>query len=324
MKGKKIALLLAGATCAASFAACTNTNKKLSTLEYWKYNVLAVGEGIDESLEYAVEFDTENALAPAYKLSYSNGSYVTHLRSTTEGYEYTTKLTIDVTYQLENSTPYTYTDEVETTVKFSGATLTPLSSTKRVKSHSPTNVTPTKIAHCYNVFDYSLETTYSDGVGTTKYTNYPTAEGQTESTKTLTFHYGDSDYSYFDNEQLLLVLRAANATTTSATIESYNPFMDGIQKVKLSYATEAKSKFDYEWTVGEISENKTNEEISYRAVSVLLDDKNPGATQTAWIATTVNNGTSNTYRNLMLRLETPLSYSYGKLVYTLKKGTTLK
>ncbi len=317
MKGKKIALLLAGLTCTASFAACTDVNKKLSVKEYWKENALA-GEQVDETLEYDVTLDTTNALSPSYKLSYTNGKYVTHLQSTPQGYEYTTKLTIDVTYQLTNSNPVLFTDSVETSVLFDRATLAPISSTKTVISHSPTNTVPTEIAHCYAEYHYKTATTYNSGTGNTVLTYYPIKESEKETSTPLSFTYGDSDYSYFDNEQLPLILRATDATA-SASIENFNPFMNAIQRVNISFAAEATSKFDYEWN----GTQKVNTEIPYRAISMTLNDKNPGATQTAWIASTVNNGTNNTYRNVMLKMEVPLSYGYGTLIYTLKNVTTL-
>ena len=70
------------------------------------------------------------------------------------------------------------------------------------------------------------------------------------------------------------------------------------------------------------SEEKVKSTITYRPVSMVLDEKNPGATQTAWIAKKPETSSnSNVNRNVLLRLETPLSYGLGSLVYTLNSAT---
>ena len=84
-----------------------------------------------------------------------------------------------------------------------------------------------------------------------------------------------------------------------------------MQKIDLTFASETGGEFSYLLNGEEV---KTT--ITYRPISLTIDDRNPGGTQTAWIAKT-SNASNNTYRNMMLKLSVPLSYSLGNLVYTL-------
>ena len=68
---------------------------------------------------------------------------------------------------------------------------------------------------------------------------------------------------------------------------------------------------------------KVKKTIDYRSVTMKLSSSNPGATQTAYIAT-YDNAEMNTHRNVMLKLETPLAYNLGTLVYSLKSINRIK
>ena len=46
----------------------------------------------------------------------------------------------------------------------------------------------------------------------------------------------------------------------------------------------------------------------------------PGTSQTVWVAKTTD-AQKNSHRNAILRIETPLYYSMGSLVYELKDAT---
>ena len=59
--------------------------------------------------------------------------------------------------------------------------------------------------------------------------------------------------------------------------------------------------------------------IEYYPVSISIVDEYPGATQTAWYAKPSDKSSSNTYRNVLLRLETPIFYNLGTLVYELNR-----
>ena len=125
----------------------------------------------------------------------------------------------------------------------------------------------------------------------------------------------EDKYTYLDNEQLLFALRGISQSTATASVSVYAPFSAVVQNVSLTYSTLQKET--------EFSFKKGGEEIkqviNYYPVSMKINTKLPGATQTAWIAETTNTH-SNMFRNVMLQLETPLSYNLGSLIYKLKSA----
>ncbi len=318
MKVKKLVLALAAVLCVSSFAACGDSDKKILFNEYWKLDWASSGS-VDETLLYDVTFEKGFGLDSAgYTLSYSDGKYQTTLRSTAQGYEYKTQLSLKVTYQFGDETEV-FDDLVETTTLFSKEALRPTYSEKTVVSHTPTTSTPGSIGACHDDFDYTIKTEYNEN-GTAKSTiAYKATDDVREATSTSSFSYGQGDYSYLDNEQLLLALRAIPSDTTSGEVEVYNPFLENTQRINISFSSAANREFSHTFN-GEALKTK---QISYRPVSLTINATNPGATQTAWIATTDKTTTKNVNRNVMLRLETPLAYNHGKLIYTLTSVTTL-
>ncbi len=310
MKVKKLALFLAGILSVATLSACIDDDKRVVWTPYWQFNALTEGEAVDETLTYTVTYAEDTGVdSLSYTLAYGTGSYIARLKKESNlEYVYTTELTIPVTYTFNEETQI-FTDKVTTTVTFKSASdaLLPKSSTKTVISHtpSPSTTTVNELADCYSDFDYTVTTEYKEK-GTATVVNH-----KQETTDDSQFTYDKGDYSYLDNDQLLLALRAIATDTTSGKIEFYNPFLEATQKVNFSFGE--KTSTDFSHSVGDDAAIKT---ISYRPVTITLDSKTPGATQTAWIAT-ADDVTKNTYRNVMLYLETPLSYSLGTLKYTL-------
>ncbi len=311
MKAKKLVLAVAAVVGATSLVACTDNDKHVAFNEYWKYDWSSSGE-VDETLTYAITFEKGVGMdGVGYTLSYSDGKYTTHLKSTNQGYEYKTSLSLNAVYKYGNEEAVTLPDKVETTVVFSNKTWLPLSSTKTVVSHSPVNGEVAKTSDCYVAYNYTVETLYTDGKAHTT-----VAYNETEDHKAVTnehdFEYGKGKYSYLDNEQLLLALRGVPADTASGSVKVHNPFLEATQKIKFSFTENDPTKLTYT-----LNGTPSTTDFSYREVSVTISDKNPGATQTAWIAATASDTTKNVNRNVMLRLETPLSYSLGTLIYTL-------
>ncbi len=313
MKAKKLTFVLAALLSLGTLAACTSDDKSLDMNNYWAYDVVAGGE-IDETLTYAVTFKEGTGHASlGYTLTYGEGTYVTTLNNGggTEYYTYTTSLSIPVTYTLGEETE-TFTDTVTTSVSFKSSgssTLRAKSSTKTVLSHSPVSTKPDKLENSYSAFHYTVETTYTDdGKGSSVITNHLKEDAKSDSLPIK--HEGD--YTYLDNELLLLCLRAVPDATTSGSVEIFNPFLEAIQKINLTYAAKTSGEFNHTLNGNPLS----TKNISYREATFVLDAKNPGATQTAWIAT-ADDPEKNTHRNVMLYLETPLSYSIGTLQYTL-------
>ncbi len=317
MKAKKLMPLLALVLCLSSIGGCTKTDEKIPFGNYWNTASLTNAD-IDETLVYDVRFDGNNNSMFNYKLSYENGKYVTHLINSTENgeniYIYTTELTIDVVYTLGSQTK-TLSDSVTTEVRFLTAekALRPISSKKTVISASPVNGDTSSVENCYQVYDYEVTTTYeADGSKGTSTVVDNTKESNNSVVKN--FEIEREKYSYLDNEQLPFALRAIPIEKTSATALVYSPFVNKTQKVGFSFSSEESGEFSF-FRAGN-TETKAKNLINYREVKMVLKETNPGATQTALVAYTKDTQ-NNLFRNVILKLETPLSYGLGSLIYEL-------
>lgn len=318
--------------------ACTDVGATFTLGEYWKQNSLHNDE-VHEVLTYDVSFEASEGMnSLGYTLDYSNGSYKTVLKSETKDgeviYKYSTAFSIGVTYTCNGNTKE-FTDTIETEVKFYGAQkkLQPISSTKTTLSHSPMlGEGQTSPDSCYSVFHQTATTTYAaDGAsGTCEVIDLTKKETEQGYKTTDSFEKGKK-LTLFDNEQLLVAMRAFGASTTSAKAEVYQQVVSSTQKVKFTFTEsdeEEGRQFSLKFLEGSLDEallaetEATKKNISYRTVSIVLDETNPGSTQTAWVAT--GDTTKNTYRNMLLHLETPLSYGIGTLTYTLSGVARLK
>ena len=319
MKLRKIALALAATLALTSLAACTDTDQKLIFNDYWEQNSLVASSSINETLEYKVTHDRESAPgldAIGYTLTYGEGKYVTTLKTHTQGYIYTTSLTMPVTFQYGDDEAETVTDTVTTEVIFQRSKdgLRPISSTKNVVSHTPQSGSGTSTKSCYALYDFSIVTTYPTEGEATSVSTYTVAEGDPV-VLTSSFEASDKKYSYLDNEQLLLAVRAISPSVTSGIVQVYNPFIENKQNIKIAFSEETGKEFTLQWN-GET----LKKDITCRPVSLTIDDKNPGGTQTALFAKRTS-AENNTYGNMMLQLTVPLSYSMGNLVYDLVSVT---
>ena len=318
MKTKKILPAFALALAISALAGCSG-DKTVALDNYWDYNSLTEKNTLDETLVYDVTFDAGAGLELVnYQLDYKNGTYTTTVKSGTHDgkyvYTFTTQLTIDAVYTLGEQTK-TYTDKITTETVFYDVanSLRPISSVKTIVSHSPKNGDSyTNVEACAYPVDQKIETVYEDNKGTcTRTDNLLEAD---EQSKPHTFTM-DEKYTYLDNEQLLFAIRGFSSSTTSATVKTYTPFVSNLQKVKFTFA-ETDEDEATKFTISENGGEATTKAISYRTANIALDEVNPGGTQIAWLATGASD--KNTYRNVILRLETPLSYSLGTLYYKLK------
>ncbi len=306
-------------------AGCAAGNKTVAFSPLWQQSNLTGSDPIDETLTYKVNFEKGAGLANInYSFAYENGTYTTQLVSKTEGaatvYEYRTKFSIDVTYTFNGVDSEPFTDSVETYAKFygDGNLLKPIESSKTTVSHSPRSGREhASLTTCYSEFNQKVETKYNaDGSGTCTVTDNTLKENN-KSTANFT---KDEKYTCIDNETLLLAVRAIGASTTSATVEVYNQVVNAMQKINISFVVprEDQETGDREFSYKEMVDGEWKEvkkAISYREVNLSLKDKNPGTTQKAWIAQ--SNPIANTYRNVLLRVEMPLAYDFGTLIYSL-------
>ena len=321
MKRKKISTLLALLLGLTALGGCTNTDQKVGFANFWSSNSTGSEEEIHETLVYDVAFEGTTASFVSYTLNYKDGKYTTVLTSAKENdktvYTYTTELSITAQYTLNGLTEECQ-DMVTSTVKFYAATygLQPISSEKEWKASTPNGTTGTKTSECYSQYHYTSKVVYNEDCseGTSTVTQY-LSEGDPKADE-HTFAIDQKKFRFLDNEQVLLALRAVRNSTSSAKVNAYSPFVEAVQQVSWKFDADKSAEFSF-YKNG--SEEKVKSTITYRPVSIVLSEKNPGATQTAWIAKKPEASSStNTNRNVMLRLETPLSYNLGKLVYTLK------
>ena len=310
MKAKKLFSCLALTLCATTLTACVKTDKHVAFSYYW-YQDADIPTQTTETLVYDVSFKQDSGLAQNFTVDYK-GTMTTRLQKTDENkYRYESSLVMDVTYTL-NGEQCTLQDTVNAWVEFKNdKSLSPIASHKEIVNHSPANLEATKLEECYVKYDYTLDTTYQDGLasGETKMVN-----NETETTQSNSFEF-DNKLTVLDNELLLLALRGINPKTYSApSFAVYAPFTNAVQTIKASFGTkEEGTEFTFKKD-GE--EEKKSRVINYYPVTLSIDAKNPGQSQTVWVAET-NDSKSNLYRNAILRLETPISYNLGTLVYEL-------
>ena len=318
MKTKKILPAFALILALSALAGCSG-DKTVALDNYWDYNSLTEKNALDETLVYNVTFDAGAGLELVnYQLDYKNGVYTTTVKSGTHDgknvYTFTTQLTIDAVYTLGEQTK-TYTDTVTTETVFYDVEnfLQPISSVKTIISHSPKNGDSfASVEDCAYPVDQKIETVYEGKKGTCTRTDNLLKEDEQSKPHSFTM---DEKYTYLDNEQLLFAIRGFSPSTTSATVKTYTPFVRNQQKVKFTFA-EVDEEEAKKFTISENGGEATQKTISYRTANIVLDEVNPGGTQIAWLATGASD--KNAYRNVVLRLETPLSYSLGTLYYDLK------
>lgn len=290
---------------------------------WYKNTAIGTAElSTNETLVYSVALKDGSNTNDTYAADYSNGKYTTTLtaenRDGEHVYRLESKLTIDVQYSFKNKPDETvYHDEVTSTVLFrnSGSALQPISSEKTVKSASPYTLTPSSLAQCMAEYHYSVTTEYNGKKGVCTYQDLTeNTDGSLPSPVKKSFTAG-GDYSYVDNEQLLFAIRCMGLGS-SDKLRTFNASTQTVQTINVSPSKKATDEFTF--TMNKETEKKVRP-IEYYPTDISISSSTPGATQTAWFAKTtdVNN---NLYRNVMLKLETPLSFGLGTLVYTLTEA----
>lgn len=313
MKAKKFLAAIALTLAATTLTACGDNDQSIDFSTYWNAT-WNVSKQIDETLVYDVTFENTNSSSTVnYGLDYKDGTFTTHLVEDPlkpYHYTYTTTFSITAVYSYDGET-VELQDSVTTEVTFRAENgLIPVTSEKRIVSHSPTNSKVSRVSQAYDAFYRHIYTDYTGEVDVCKvWDTEPNKDGtpNEELLSEETFRGTSGKYSYLDNELLLLALRCISTSVDSAKVKVYSPFNDETQKVKLSFTDDDESM--------EVGFHSTP--IPYRTVDIKLSASNPGATQTAWIAK-YDNPEMNTHRNVMLKLETPLAYNLGTLVYSLK------
>ena len=288
-----------------------------------------------EELVYEVTFTPSETPAGTLTAEYDEGTYTTLLEnknltlsdgSSQEGYVYTTKLTISGRFRLGSEVSETFTDTVTSTVSFLSASqrLKPVKSEKEVVSTSPVASSPSSLENAFTTYHYTYDVSYDAGLTTatavyTDLTEYKTEEGETVRRDPETREYDiTGDPTYLDNEQILFALRGLNLSSAAATFRTINQVMGIVAEVSTSANSSAASsvKENVDFTM---NGEAVKQEIDAVEVPLTYLTTPSGQSQTLVYAATTD-ANSNTYRNVLLRMEVPVLQSLGTLVYTLKEA----
>ncbi len=320
---RKILTTAVTAVLGISLLSACGADYKVNFADYWKKSVdTTIIQTVTETCEYDVSF-TKGANA-SYSANYKNGTYKTTFVSETANettvYRYTTEFSIQVQYSANGKNSEWLNDSVSSTVTFQSSknALKPISSEKHSVNHSPIAVSASSLESAYAKYDMTIKTDYDATCenGTTTITDNTKTK---DNVKKQTFSVKHNKYNYVDNEELLFALRCVNPTANASNrFQVYSPFASVVQIIKATYGTLATADFNF--AIGE--ESSSSKKISYYPVTLQLNAKNnnTGASQTVWIAQT-SDAQSNTYRNVMLKYEKPLSFDLGTLVFQLKTAT---
>ena len=322
MKKKLFAVLaatLAGATL--SLSACTSGSSKITLKNYWNVNTdYTSNETIDETLTYAVSYESYESEAINYDLDY-DGTYQTTLTwdATNNLYVFTSKLQIKATFTVGDESEIKE-DDVYTVAYFHKAggtdSLRPVYSYREITSHSPiaTNRASTT-EDCYERYDYKIETNYDNGQGKCtiiqEFYNKELDETLEIARQEKSFNATNKKYSVFDNEQFPVAFRAM-PSGTNTKIQMYNPFLERSQNYKVSLSGDTKEK-KYSYTLNGSTVEPT---IHYHTASIAVDGTASGQAQWAEIAT-IQNEQANIDHRIMLAYYAPLSHNIGVLQYKL-------
>ena len=325
-KSRARAAIALGIASVSLFAACSASQPSQFAARWLKVVTESTDEanlGGKETAEYDVSF--EKGVNTTFSVDYSNGKFRTELYADeNKNYVYETSLTIDVSYSFGNDSiafAGENGDVVKSKAVFKNTKngLAPVSSSKTVIAHVPASASSASLDGCYSEFYYTISTDYSSN--SCKITSYENKEafdaGKVLKEKSNNFEH-DGKHSLIDNEELLPALRAINESTTFSV---YNTAAGKMQNVSVSKSGAEKTAFKFK--IEGSDEKAAEHTLDYATYSVKIDDTNPGATQEVLVATTTDVG-NNEYRNVILRMKTPLSFNLGTLVYNLSSVNFLK
>lgn len=320
MNLKKMIATLAVAACLCA-TACSQPQPS-SFNATWRKIALDANETVEfsgaETAEYELSF--EKGSNTYYSVNYTNGSYVTSLSSHEGKYLYETTLKADVQYDHKGEKTSVFHDEITSSVLFESTQkgLAPVRSEKRFAVHVPYQAAPASLGSCYSEYYYVVKTDYATNVCSTDYftdATFATPHATFRSTQS-TFK-NDGKYSLVDNEELYVATRALKGSGTN-TLYVYNTAATKLQKVQVT----ANSKKSTEFTFEIVGREATTHTISYIPYSIAIKEDNPGEPHELWIAETTET-TNNEYRNVLLKIKTPLTYNLGSLIFNLKKVSFL-
>lgn len=322
MKIKKIA-------CAAVLApimllaACGST-PQLTVNTNW-YSNTNVGDnitGTKEELLYTVNFVPEDDKAD-FRAEYDPGKLTMTLTDETisfgggtspqHGYHLHTEYEIKGRYYVKNVAGDEFTDFTRSDVWFLPAVsenLRPVRSYKEVQCAVP--VTAAKEAKdAENVYHYSYTTDYKETQSATvTYKDFLEENNNAEYVIKL-----GSGGSYFDNEEILFALRGLDLSA-AFTFRTINPITRSRAKISTVSKPTAES-VTLTFSLNGVSEERTVDSFNF---AIRYGGTNSGRAQNCIYAKRTS-ASQNTYRNILLRLETYALSSLGTFVYQISEAT---
>lgn len=356
---------------AATFAGCAKgtPNYKTATTANWNVRTSAAVEKNSydfwqknkETASYTVAFkDGDNA---SYKVSYNTDGavYTTSFymiaeydwaTDTIEDYRteesekeplyvYETSFTISGAYEMKSGgAKKEFSDEIKTVCYFrpAGNNLQPVYSYQKIKDTAAAALNPGSIDSACVRFDEEYKTYYNKRCRQAIVQRYVKESDDSDayvlkSTKKIGL---SSDYSNFDNSQILAAMRSftlsggssrtfrvlapQNGILHSATASVSNPAeLNATDDSQIILALD-NAPNDYIFFDGKVENKKDDEKdrtYRYNAVTTSINQSLKGASPTAWYATVENNDVNST-RCVLLKRTTPLSFGLGTLTYTLK------
>ncbi|MBQ9081614.1 MAG: hypothetical protein IJY26_03140 [Clostridia bacterium] len=319
---KTLKIGIAAISCATVFAltACGSATVSTSIAPNW-YADTTLNTSISntyEKLSYKVTY--EKGSNEDYQVAYQEGTYTVVLENSTYNneavYKLTSSLQIEGSYTLGSDT-LSFTDSVASECYFhsAGQALYPLYSKKTVHSTTPLKNNPTSLEDAVAQYEYTMEVTYNlgDNSATSVYTDLKDSSKNTEQTYSL-----KDNLTVLDNESLLFAVRGvsldAQVTESAYVLNPYNKTQEIVNIVLAGQGTQAKYSFK------NLDQGDTATKEYTMDVNVVQISRNQtlgGKTVTAYYAAKT---APNDYRCVMVKMENPLSYNMGKLVYTLTEA----
>lgn len=343
------AVLLAGTL---AFAACSS-RVALTMNRNWNENTASAYGNFYEQLVYDVRYQREDT-SSLNGLYYADveGTYTVTVRSY-DYYNAETKVQADRAYELtsvlevsasvvngEGETVYAFggdtdapADKIETVVYFRDIDeeMRPLESRVKTYSHTPGQnndiaVYSYESAVVYSANGKSASVTVTDLSDEIEEITEDTTGAYAASFKDRSYSLSDltEDYSCLDNAQLLFAARGITfADGDSHTFTAVSP-AGGRRNVTMTCSEVLTSNYSFTLDGQAVAEEEAGKPISTNVVTFALAGGGAtglGVTHTVHYAARSSNPSANTYRNLPLRIESPVAYSMGSFVYVLESAS---
>ena len=303
----------------ALLSACASTPElTLSSNWFSDTSTKSIPPDFEETLEYSVSFEkSADAESGNFRMEYPNGgTYTTTLKAGdkngTKIYVYTTTLKAEVRYSLGNESAE-FPETVTTQVEFLDISnrLRPLSSTRTVDASAPLyapTAKPASLNDAFNRYHYETVINYNDDLSKAEYTIKDLSTDKTDKYDIKLNGKG----SFFDNEQILLLFRAAELNK-SMTFRTLDPTTRTVEKIVVK---EGPSAVTVKKSVKLGDSEAVEREINANTLSIAYNKANAGATQTLTYAQR-GDPLHNEFRNVLLTYSYPVIYSHGTMTYQL-------